>query len=44
MSFPTHWNKIDTKHMVEKSHKKRLIIAGALIAAELDRLNFNENN
>lgn len=39
---PAGWDEAIWKNMVKKSHKERLIIAGALIAAEIDRLNANE--
>ncbi|OYD42310.1 hypothetical protein ACF3OC_08500 [Sphingobacterium cellulitidis] len=40
MSFtpPTGWDKFIWSKMCSKPYKERLIIAGALIAAELDRL------
>jgi hypothetical protein len=37
--FPIEWNKTICAKMAVKSYKERLIIAGALIAAEIDRLN-----
>lgn len=41
--IPPHgWNIDIFKKMREKPYKERLIIAGALIAAELDRLNHNK--
>lgn len=36
---PLHWDENTWVKMFNKSYKERLIIAGALIAAELDRLN-----
>lgn len=36
---PLEWDKEVFKRMMNKPHRERLIIAGALIAAELDRLN-----
>ena len=36
---PTGWNQELYNKMVNKSYRERLIIAGALIAAELDRIN-----
>lgn len=36
---PDGWDKAIWSKMVNKPYKERLIIAGALIAAELDRLN-----
>ncbi len=35
---PNGWDKTIWDKMLAKSHKDRLIIAGALIAAEIDRL------
>jgi hypothetical protein len=35
---PMGWDKIIWAKMIGKSYKERLIIAGALIAAEIDRL------
>ena len=37
--YPAGWNIGQWGYMVKKSYKERLIIAGALIAAEIDRLN-----
>lgn len=42
--FPTVWDQEICRHMAEKSYKERLIIAGALIAAEIDRLQYIESN
>jgi len=36
--IPPGWNEESYKKMFDKPYKERLIIAGALIAAELDRL------
>jgi hypothetical protein len=36
--FDASWNRVICERMAKKSIKERLIIAGALIAAELDRL------
>lgn len=36
--MPPWWDYEIKKTMVEKSYKERLIIAGALIAAEIDRI------
>lgn len=41
--YPTNWNKEWFVNLMNKSEKERLIIAGALIAAELDRLEYIEN-
>lgn len=41
-SFPYGWDKETCNYMLSKSYKERLIIAGALIAAELDRLIYLE--
>jgi len=38
-SCPSGWNKILWTKMLSKSYKDRLIIAGALLAAEIDRIN-----
>lgn len=38
---PHGWNSDIWIKMVRKPYKERLIIAGALIAAEIDRLNYN---
>lgn len=42
-SFPDGWDKDICRKMLAKSYKERLIIAGALIAAEIDRLIALEN-
>jgi hypothetical protein len=39
MDFPENWQDDIMEHVIKKSYKERLIIAGALIAAEIDRLN-----
>ena len=39
---PYGWDKKIWQHMTNKPLKERLIIAGALIAAEIDRINYNE--
>lgn len=36
---PMNWDEDIWNKMISKSHKERLIISGALIAAEIDRLN-----
>ncbi|MDY8137588.1 hypothetical protein [Aquimarina sp. 2201CG5-10] len=36
---PTGWGLQSWHNMLDKPYKERLIIAGALIAAEIDRLN-----
>lgn len=36
---PFKWEEESFQKLMEKPYKERLIIAGALIAAELDRLN-----
>lgn len=41
-SPPEGWHPKIWDHMIKKSYKDRLIIAGALIAAEIDRLNHEE--
>ena len=40
---PEGWSNSMWTHMIDKSYKDRLIIAGALIAAEIDRID-NKNN
>ncbi|HLO59038.1 MAG TPA: hypothetical protein VK172_14825 [Lentimicrobium sp.] len=37
-NFPKDWDEDIVEHMIGKSHLDRLITAGALIAAEIDRL------
>jgi hypothetical protein len=39
---PRGWDERGWGHMINKPYKERLIIAGALIAAEIDRLNYEE--
>ena len=41
-SFPDGWDKDICYKMLSKQYKEKLIIAGALIAAEIDRLNATE--
>lgn len=36
---PVGWDTSTWKKMLGKSYKERLIIAGALVAAEIDRIN-----
>lgn len=38
---PENWDKTIWEKMVRKPYRERLIIAGALIAAEIDRLTAN---
>lgn len=38
-AFPAGWELVAVQKICDKPVKERLIIAGALIAAELDRLN-----
>lgn len=38
LPWPTKWDKEICNKMYQKSHKERMIIAGALIAAEIDRI------
>lgn len=40
--IPDEWDQTICSYMMRKSQKERLIIAGALIAAEIDRLNYKE--
>lgn len=37
---PLNWDPKIWEKMCRKTHKERLIIAGALIAAEIDRINY----
>ncbi|HWY11329.1 MAG TPA: hypothetical protein VN026_08390, partial [Bacteroidia bacterium] len=37
--MPETWDKGIVYKMIQKSYKERLIIAGALLCAEIDRLN-----
>lgn len=37
--FPSNWDASIVSGMIGKSYRDRLIIAGAFIAAEIDRLN-----
>ncbi len=41
---PEGWNKELHNKMMNKPYKDRLIIAGALIAAEIDRINRKKEN
>lgn len=41
-SYPYGWDKELCSKMIGKTYKDRLIIAGALIAAEIDRVQANE--
>jgi len=43
--FPRQWSDEICKKMIQKDYKERLIIAGALICAEIDRIQLyvNEN-
>lgn len=43
MGFPKEWDKAIVHRMASKPYKERLVIAGALIAAELDRINASNN-
>lgn len=38
--IPTGWNVFIWNRMLSKPYEERLIIAGALIAAEIDRINY----
>lgn len=40
--IPKEWDEIIWSKMLRKSYRERLIIAGALIAAEIDRLQYNQ--
>lgn len=37
--YPKTWSSLFSENIVRKPYKERLIIAGALIAAEIDRIN-----
>ena len=41
-NFPINWDNNFTQNVVYKPIKERLIIAGALIAAEIDRINYKK--
>ena len=41
---PLNWDEKRWQYMVNKSYKERLIIAGALLAAELDRIIYLEKH
>lgn len=38
---PVEWSEIHFNKMMNKEYKERLVIAGALISAEIDRLQHN---
>ena len=40
---PAHWDKKRLEKMESKPYKERLIIAGALLAAEIDRVQFMDD-
>lgn len=40
--MPDSWDEAICERMIGKSYQERLVIAGALIAAEIDRLNYTE--
>lgn len=42
--LPTGWDQVIWDKMTNKSYKERIIIAGALIAAEIDRIIFIEKD
>jgi len=42
-AWPDGWSEDRINHIKNKSYKDRLIIAGALLAAEIDRIEFIEN-
>ena len=42
--IPIGWDNFLWKKMCDKPYKDRLIIAGALIAAEIDRIQFMETD
>ena len=41
--FPTNWDQSFIEKWDKKTEKERMIIAGALIAAEIDRIIADEN-
>lgn len=41
--MPEKWDKNICDRMTKKSYKEKLIIAGAFIAAEIDRIQYNDN-
>ncbi len=43
-NFPGTWSRIICEKMAAKPYKERLVIAGALIAAEIDRLILKEKH
>lgn len=44
MNKPSNWDKEIWLKMINKPYKERLIISGALIAAEIDRVIYNESD
>lgn len=42
LATPRGWNNEYWQYVIHKSYEDRLIIAGALIAAEIDRLNYTK--
>jgi len=44
MAFPSNWKATFVNKMVNKPLKERLVIAAALLAAEIDRLQYLEDN
>lgn len=40
---PTEWDLVIWRKMMEKPYTERLVIAGALLAAEIDRIQYIEN-
>lgn len=40
--YPANWDAHWFYDLCKRSHKERLVIAGALVAAELDRLQYME--
>lgn len=39
-SCPKGWDSMIWDRMVNKSYRERLVLAGAMLAAEIDRLNY----
>jgi hypothetical protein len=42
--IPSNWDESQWLKMIQKPYRERLIISAALIAAELDRELYEENN
>lgn len=42
--YPKNWNPDQWNELCSRNYEERLVIAGALIAAEIDRLAYIKNN